>query len=207
MMTNRRGTQIGDAAVDRCWWCGSDPQYIQYHDREWGVPVADDTRLFEKVCLEGFQAGLSWLTILRKRDSFREAFDGFDPQRVCRFDQAKVDQLVNNASIVRHRGKIRSAINNAARAIEVGEEFGSLATFLWSFEPKHHRSPKLRSDVNAITEESTNLSKALKKRGWTFVGPTTCFAMMQAMGMVNDHLRTCYCWERIEDARKTFVRP
>ncbi len=198
--------------VRRCWWCGTDPGYIAYHDHEWGMPVGDDRRLYEKMCLEGFQAGLSWLTILRKREAFRDAFDDFDMHRVAKFTEADVVRLLTNAGIVRHGGKIRSTINNAARAIETAEEFGSLAAFFWQFEPK--RSPKFanRSDVPAVTEESTRLSKALKQRGWTFVGPTTCYALMQSMGMVNDHLCAsvklrCNDWQRVDQARKAFVRP
>ncbi len=198
---------LGDDGVHRCAWCARDSQYVRYHDTEWGMPIDDDIRLFEKICLEGFQSGLSWLTILRKRESFREAFDGFDPDRVRQFDSIKVDQLVGNAGIIRHRGKIRSTIQNATRAMETAAEFGSLAKFLWSFEPKRHRSPKVHSDIPAITHESTQLSKSLKKRGWTFVGPTTCYAMMQAMGIVNDHLVTCDRWAIVEAARDSFTRP
>lgn len=203
---------VDDDGVRRCWWCGVDPDYVAYHDDEWGMPVGDDTRLFEKMCLEGFQAGLSWLTILRKRDNFREAFDDFDMHRVAKFTEADVTRLLSNAGIIRHAGKIRSTINNAARAIETAEEFGSLAAFFWQFEPERARRLATRSEVPAITDESTLLSKTLKKRGWTFVGPTTCYALMQAMGMVNDHLNAspkvrCNAWSRADAARQAFVRP
>ncbi len=165
--------------------------YVRYHDEEWGRPVHDDTRLFEKICLEGFQAGLSWLTILRKRDAFREAFASFEIERVAKFSKRDVDKLVLDAAIVRHRGKIESTINNAHRAIELASEKGSLAEYFWEFQPR--KSPKLRSkaDVVATTDESTRLSKDLKRRGWSFVGPTTCYAFMQSMGMVNDHIVGC----------------
>ncbi len=180
-----------ETGVRRCWWCGQDPEYVRYHDEEWGRPVRDDTRLFEKICLEGFQAGLSWLTILRKRDSFREAFANFEIERVAKFTQRDVDKLVLNAGIVRHRGKIESTINNAKQAIELANEKGSLAEYFWEFEPR--KSPKLRSksDIVATTAESTQMSKDLKRRGWSFVGPTTCYAFMQSMGMVNDHILGC----------------
>ncbi len=177
--------------IHRCWWCGNDEAYVRYHDQEWGIPVHDDARLFEKLCLEGFQAGLSWLTILRKRDSFREAFSDFDIERVARFSSSDVDRLLENAGIVRHRGKIESTINNAARAIALAEEQGSLADYFWKFEPK--KSPKIRcrADVVATTPESVSLSKDLKRQGWSFVGPTTCYAFMQSMGIVNDHVVGC----------------
>ncbi|TWU56897.1 DNA-3-methyladenine glycosylase 1 [Rubripirellula tenax] len=206
-MSNDEDLLLGSDSVNRCWWCGSNPEYVQYHDEEWGMPIDDDTRLFEKMCLEGFQSGLSWLTILKKRNSFRTAFDGFNFQKVVHFDQTDVDRLMANASIVRHRGKIQSTINNAGRAIEMVAEFGSLATFFWSFEAKRHTSPKTRADVVPMTDESTRMSKEMKRRGWTFVGPTTCYAMMQSMGIVNDHLRRCHHWKVVQDARKAFVRP
>ena len=198
---------LTDQGVRRCWWCGVDPLYCDYHDNEWGMPVDNDQRLFEKMCLEGFQAGLSWLTILKKREGFRRCFRQFDFEKVARFRPATVDKLLQDASIVRHRGKIESTINNAKRAIEVVDEFGSLAKFFWQFEPKRSRVYRSRNKIPAITEESTALSKALKQRGWSFVGPTTCYALMQAMGMVNDHIRTCDAWERIDQARNEFERP
>jgi DNA-3-methyladenine glycosylase I len=182
--------------VTRCWWPGEDPLYIAYHDKEWGRPVRDDTRLFEKVCLEGFQSGLSWITILRKRDNFRAAFDGFDPARVARFTQRDVQRLLKDAGIVRHRGKIESTINNAKRALELREEFGSLAKYFWQWRPDERSRPRrLTRDVlktMATTPESVAMSKDLRTRGWTFVGPTTSYAFMQAMGLVNDHVEGCF---------------
>ena len=171
----------------RCAWCQATPAYQQYHDQEWGVAETDDRQLFEKLCLEGFQAGLSWLTILNKREGFRRAFAQFDIDKVARFDEGDIERLVLDAGIVRHRGKIASTINNARRAIEMRDEFGSLAAYLWRFEP----DPKARTQDMPIAPEATALSKDLKKRGWTFVGPTTMYAFMQAMGMVNDHLQGC----------------
>ena len=200
----------GDGAL-RCAWPGSDDLYLRYHDNEWGKPVADDFRLFEKICLEGFQSGLSWLTILRKRENFRNAFAGFDFNRVAKFREADVERLLQDSGIIRHRGKIESTINNANRARELVKEAGSLAAFFWSFEPKPHERPKLinRAAVMAMpkTEVSTLISKELKKRGWSFVGPTTVYAFMQAMGMVNDHLEGCVCRAIVEAERKRFKRP
>jgi len=191
-----RGLVTGEDGAPRCWWGAGSPDYAAYHDREWGFPVTDETRLFEKICLEGFQAGLSWLTILRKRDNFREAFDGFDFNRVARFTPRRVDRLLTNAGIVRHRGKIESTINNARRAIEMAEECGSLAPFFWQFEPAPASRPSVltRSALVKVTmsDESKALSRELKKRGWSFVGPTTMYAFMQAMGLVNDHLDGCH---------------
>lgn len=188
----------------RCRWPGSDAQYIRYHDEEWGRPVADDIRLFEKISLEGFQAGLSWLTILRKRDNFRAAFAGFDPVRVAAFSAADIDRLVEDKGIIRHRGKIASVVNNAARVLDVQKEFGSLARFLWRYEPKE--------DDPAFTPRSTSpeavaLSKDLRRRGFSFVGPTTVYALMQAMGMVNDHGEECFCRAECHAARLKFIRP
>ena len=198
---------VGSDGLQRCWWCGDDDQYIDYHDSEWGKPVADDRRLYEKICLEGFQAGLSWITILRKRSAFRSAFCEFDMERVAGFSSARVDQLMLDAQIVRHRGKIESTINNAQRAIELSDEFGSLAHFLWRFEPAKSKVLEQRSQMVAHRPESTALSKELKKRGWSFVGPTTCYSLMQAMGMVNDHLRDCHQWKVIDELRSGFARP
>ncbi len=197
----------GADGLKRCWWCGEDEQYIQYHDTEWGRPVADDQRLYEKICLEGFQAGLSWLTILRKRAAFRAAFDNFDIERVAVFSSRRVERLMLDARIVRHRGKIESTINNARRAIELMDEFGSLASFFWRFEPAKTEVLLRRKQMVAHRPESTALSKELKKRGWSFVGPTTCYSLMQAMGMVNDHLRDCHQWNVIEQLRSEFTRP
>lgn len=191
----------------RCWWCGVDAEYIAYHDNEWGMPVDDDQRLFEKICLEGFQAGLSWLTILRKREAFRQAFQSFEFRKVSRFSEKRIEKLVQNAAIIRHRGKIKSTVNNAKRAIEMVETHGSLAKFFWDFEPVKSPIVRKQNQVAAITPESTQMAKQLKKSGWTFVGPTTCYAFMQSMGMVNDHLRQCDCWHQVDDARKRFVRP
>ena len=197
--------------MKRCWWPGEDDLYINYHDLEWGRPVTDDRRLFEKICLEGFQSGLSWLTILRKRENFRNAFKGFDPAAVAKFGARDVQRLLKDAGIVRHRGKIESTINNAKRALELIEEKGSLAAYFWSWEPDANSRPKKLSREAlmkmAMTEQSIALSKDLKKRGWTFVGPTTCYAFMQAMGLVNDHIHDCYVRAEIERARKAFLRP
>jgi DNA-3-methyladenine glycosylase I len=197
--------------MKRCWWPGEDELYIRYHDREWGRPVTDDRRLFEKICLEGFQSGLSWITILRKRDNFRRAFRDFDPAAVSRFGARDVQRLLKDAGIVRHRGKIESTINNAKRALELIEEQGSLAAYFWSWEPDPKQRPRKLSREALMkmptTEQSAALSKDLKKRGWTFVGPTTCYAFMQAMGLVNDHVHDCYVRTEIEAARKRFKRP
>ena len=198
---------IGSDGVRRCWWCGADPLYVLYHDTEWGRPVTDDQRLFEKMCLEGFQAGLSWLTILRKRDAFRSAFRNFDIQRVARFTPNKVEKLLLDAQIVRHRGKIESTINNAKRTMELVDEFGSLASFFWQFEPDEPSVLQRRDQMTANRPESVAMSKELKKRGWSFVGPTTCYSLMQAMGMVNDHLRDCHHWKIVDRARASFARP
>lgn len=195
----------------RCAWHANLDDYLRYHDEEWGRPMADDVRLFEKICLEGFQSGLSWLTILRKRENFRAAFAGFDFEKVARFGEADVDRLLADAGIVRHRGKIVSTINNAARAIELRDEFGSLAAYFWSHEPGPEERPAAVDHAhlvaNPTTDVSKRVSKDLKKRGWTFVGPTTVYAFMQAMGLVNDHLEGCFRRAEIEAERKTFERP
>lgn len=195
----------------RCPWAGSDPLYQRYHDTEWGFPVTDDTRLFEKLCLEGFQSGLSWLTILRKRENFRAAFAGFDIDKVAAFDEPDIDRLLADAGIVRHRGKIVSTINNARRAQALRAEFGSLAAYFWRFEPKPEDRPTdLTWDAlraMATTPASTALSKDLKKRGFSFVGPTTCYAFMQAMGLVNDHIADCHCRPVVEQQRAELIRP
>ena len=197
--------------MKRCWWPGEDELYVAYHDREWGRPVVDDHRLFEKICLEGFQSGLSWITILRKRENFRKAFKGFDPAVVARFGARDVQRLVKDAGIIRHRGKIESTINNARRALELIDEQGSLAAYFWSWEPAAGTRPKkiTREAIRqmSITEQSTALSKDLKKRGWTFVGPTTCYAFMQAMGLVNDHVDDCFARVEVERARRQLTRP
>ena len=185
------GILIGDDGTPRCWWAGSDPLYRSYHDVEWGFPVRDDTRLFEKLCLEGFQAGLAWITILRKRENFRAAFAGFDMPTVASFGTDDVERLLGDASIVRHRGKIESTINNAARALDLAEEFGSLSDYVWQHVEPPRPVPVSMGDLPSKTDVSTAFSKDLKQRGWSFVGPTTAYAFMQAMGLVNDHLMGC----------------
>ena len=205
------GLARGDDGVTRCWWPGAHLDYQRYHDDEWGLPVADDRRILEKLCLEGFQSGLSWLTILRKRPRFREVFHGFDPAKVAAMGPADVDRLVADPGIIRHRGKIESTLNNARRACEVIEREGSLARFIWRFEPPPaERPPELTHAAllaTAQTPSSRALSKALKRAGWSFVGPTTCYAFMQAIGLVNDHLHGCDARPRVEAARAAFARP
>lgn len=187
----------------RCWWCGNDPLYVRYHDTEWGLPVRNDQRIYEKICLEGFQAGLSWITILRKREAFRQRFANFEFTKVAHFNPDQVAKLVTDAAIIRHRKKIESAINNAQRAIEMVDTEGSITDFVWQFQPRRSVIRKTKEQIPALTDESTALSKELKRRGWSFVGPTTCYAMMQSLGMVNDHLRSCQWWETVEQKRKT----
>lgn len=189
---------VDDDGFARCSWGTSTPDYATYHDTEWGFGVTDDTRLFEKLCLEGFQAGLSWLTILRKRDNFRDAFDGFDLETVAGYGERDIERLLGDAGIVRHQGKIRSTINNATRAIELIERHGSIAEFFW---PHATFTDQPVLDVPAITETSTMLSKQLKQMGWSFVGPTTMYAFMQAMGLVNDHIEGCTVRDTAEQAR------
>ena len=196
--------QQDDSGRSRCAWCGNDPLYVAYHDQEWGYPVADDQRLFEKICLEGFQAGLSWITILRKRAAFRRAFCDFDFDRVARFNTRSVNRLLRDARIVRHRGKIESTIQNARRAVEMVEQEGSLAAFFWRFEPRPKPQP---NPAAASTPASVDLSRVLKERGWTFVGPTTAYAFMQAMGLVNDHLPGCHVRKQVATARRRFRPP
>jgi len=207
----KAGIIVGEDGRGRCAWHGGLEDYRRYHDEEWGRPVTDDIRLFEKICLEGFQSGLSWLTILRKRENFRAAFAGFDFVEVAQFGEADIARCLADAGIIRHRGKIVSTINNAARAVELRDEFGSLAKFFWSFEPGPHLRPAVMDlstlRANPTTPVSVQLSKALKKRGWTFVGPTTVYAFMQAMGMVNDHLDGCFCQPEVELLRREFRRP
>jgi len=200
----------GDDGQVRCNWHDEKPDYRDYHDNEWGMPQDCDQRLFEKICLEGFQSGLSWLTILRKRENFRAAFADFDFYKVAEFDEDDIERLVNDAGIIRHRGKIKSTINNAACAIEMVQAEGSLGKWFWSWEPKAEDRPSIVTKEVAMTpnnDVSTRLSKELKKRGWSFVGPTTCYAFMQAMGMINDHIEGCFCREKVEQARNEFVRP
>jgi DNA-3-methyladenine glycosylase I len=202
---------IEDAGTARCWWCGNHADYRLYHDQEWGFPVDDDIRLFEKMSLEGFQSGLSWLTVLRKRENFRKAFRGFDWKAVARFDEAEVEQLLQDSGIVRHRGKIEAVIHNARLMPELVTEYGSFAKFVWEFEPAPGQRPE-RVDYDTLvtlvqTPESKALAKALRKRGFRFFGPTTAYAFMQSMGLVNDHLEGCTVRDRVEAARRDFRRP
>jgi len=189
----------------RCSWCSAAPEFFDYHDKEWGFPVADDYRLFEKLCLESFQSGLSWRTILAKRENFRAAFRNFDFDKIARFTQKDIDRLLNDEGIVRHRGKIEAVINNAKCAKELIKQEGSLAAFFWRYEPdkKNLAEPQTVSTC----EESVSLSKDLKKKGWKFIGPTTVYAFMQAMGIINDHARSCTSRPKVENARKKFKRP
>ena len=198
-------TILGPDNKPRCGWCGTVPEFIPYHDAEWGFPVDDDIRLFEKLCLESFQSGLSWRTILAKRENFRSAFDGFDYNKVAAFTQTDIDRLLQDAGIVRHRGKIEAVINNANRAQELVEQEGSLAAYFWRHEP----DPATLGEPQSVSTsaESIALSKDLKKRGWKFVGPTTVFAFMQAMGMINDHVTDCVMRSESDSARQRFTRP
>ena len=205
------GLFADDSGVCRCTWCEATPLYRAYHDTEWGFPVADDRRLFEKICLEGFQSGLSWLTILNKREGFRRGFANFEVDKLARFGEKDIERLVGDAGIVRHRGKIVSAINNAHRAMDLRDEFGSLAAYFWRHEPDARSRPKrvTRKALLAMTTsaESVAISKDLKKRGWSFVGPTTVYAFMQAMGLVNDHIEGCHVREAALAARARFNVP
>lgn len=196
---------MGADGKARCAWCDSAPEFNAYHDTEWGFPVTDDIRLFEKICLEGFQSGLSWRTILAKRENFRAAFAGFDFHKVAQFGEADVERLLTDAGIVRHRGKIEASINNAKRACEMVKAEGSLAAYFWRFEPDtaEIETPQTMS----TSSTSVALSKDLKKRGWKFVGPTTVFAFMQAMGLINDHAEGCYLRPQIDEIRKSLIRP
>jgi len=201
----------GADSLHRCWW-GTEPEiYRDYHDHEWGRPVGDDHRLFEKLCLEGFQSGLSWLTILRKRDRFREVFAGFDFARVASFGPSDVERLLQDPGIIRHRGKIEATIRNARCAVALAEEAGSLAAHFWRFEPGPGERPERfdRETLAALgpSPAAVSLSRDLKRRGWSFVGPTTCYAFMQAMGLVNDHVEGCHARDPVEQARSQFPRP
>lgn len=199
---------VNDNERIRCPWAtGGDPLYTGYHDDEWGRPVIDDIALFEKLCLEGFQAGLSWITILRKRPAFRAAFAGFDPAAIATFDDDDIARLLGDAGIVRHRGKISATINNAQRYRELSEEFGSLAAYAWTYEPAISAAPRELTQLPSITPESTEMSRDLKRRGWRFVGPTTVYAFMQAMGLVNDHLQACWARPACEAERSALQRP
>ena len=206
-----QGLVEGPDGALRCAWHGNQADYLHYHDHEWGRPVADDRRLFEKLCLEGFQSGLSWLTILRKRENFRQAFHAFDFEKLAAYGEWHVDLHLQNAGIIRHRGKIASVFNNARRAVAMCEEHGSLARWFWSFEPGRDERPE-RVDrafvmANPTTDVSTRISRELKAQGWTFVGPTTVYAFMQAMGLVNDHVEGCICRPVVELERDQFKRP
>jgi DNA-3-methyladenine glycosylase I len=196
-------TIVGPDGKARCRWSGAAPEFLGYHDTEWGFPVGDDQRLFEKLCLEGFQSGLSWRTILAKRENFRAAFHGFDFDRIARFTERDVARLLKDAGIIRHRGKIEAAINNARRARELVKREGSLAGFLWRYEPE----PLAKPQIASTSAQSIALSKELKKQGWAFVGPTTVYAFMQAMGLINDHVEACVIRAKVERARKSFKRP
>jgi DNA-3-methyladenine glycosylase I len=205
------GIAVGEDGVARCWWAGADPLYRTYHDDEWGRPVADDHQIFEKLCLEGFQSGLSWLTILRKRDNFRRAFRGFDPAQIAAFDTSDVERLMGDAGIVRNRAKIEATINNARRYAELSDELGGLAAYLWSYEPDAASRPATLDHAalmgTSVSAESVAMSKDLRRRGWAFVGPTTAYAAMEAMGIVNDHLTGCHVRDAVEAERASFVRP
>jgi DNA-3-methyladenine glycosylase I len=202
---------MDEAASSRCAWAGTESIYVDYHDVEWGRPVTEDNRLFEKLCLEGFQSGLSWLTILRKRERFREVFHGFEIARVAAMEEADVERLLQDPGIIRHRGKITSTINNARHALAIQRDFGSLAAYVWRFEPAasdrpSKLTPEALRDLSQ-SDASRAFSKDLRKRGFSFVGPTTCYAFMQAMGLVNDHVEGCFCRDEVETLRQRLVRP
>ena len=211
MSVEGAGLFEGEDGAWRCRWCAATPVYQAYHDSEWGFPVTDDRRLFEKLCLEGFEAGLSWLTILNKREAFRRGFADFDAEQMARFGPKDVERLLADAGIVRHRGKIESAINNAHRVIELRREFGSLAAYAWRFEPDPASRPKRITHAalqsSTTSAESIAMSKDLKKRGWSFVGPTTVYAFMQAMGLVNDHIEGCHARDLALKARAKLKVP
>ena len=209
--TTPDGLILGAGQLARCWWCGTSPLYVDYHDEEWGRPVRDDRRLFEKLCLEAFQSGLSWNTILVKRENFRAAFDNFEMAEMARYDEGEIERLLGDAGIVRHRGKIEAVLHNAKAALELIAAEGSLAKFVWAFEPPTSERPQRLDRASlgnlAKTPSSIALAKALKGRGWKFVGPTTAYAFMQSMGLVNDHLAGCHARDEIEAEREHFVRP
>jgi DNA-3-methyladenine glycosylase I len=211
MEPGRDGVAPGADGKLRCWWCVGDPLYEAYHDREWGRPVADDRAIFEKLSLEGFQSGLSWLIILRKREGFRKAFRNFDVKALSRFDERSVDRLMQDAAIVRNRAKISATLNNAKRCLELVKEVGSLASHVWSFEPDRSSRPA-PLDWTTLTQlplnaEAKALSKDLKKRGWSFVGPTNVYSAMESLGLVNDHVEKCYARKDVERQRARFARP
>lgn len=198
-------TVVGADKKPRCRWCAAAPEFFDYHDKEWGYPVDNDIRLFEKLCLESFQSGLSWRTILAKRENFRTAFHGFDFEKIANYKNKDIERLLKDEGIVRHRGKIQAVINNAQRAIELVKEEGSLAAYFWSFEPDDETKIEPQSASTSI--ESMALAKDLKKKGWKFVGPTTIYAFLQAMGLINDHVEGCIIRSKVESARKKFKRP
>ncbi len=198
-------TVVGADGKPRCRWCAAAPEFFDYHDKEWGYPVNDDIRLFEKLCLESFQSGLSWRTILAKRENFREAFHGFDFEKMAKFKEKDIERLLKDEGIVRHRGKIKAVINNAQRAIELVKEEGSLAAYFWSFEPD--KNDQVEPQSASTSNESVALAKALKKKGWKFVGPTTVYAFLQAMGLINDHVEGCIIRSKVESTRDKFNRP
>ena len=196
---------VGSDGCPRCRWTGSAPEFLDYHDLEWGFPVDDDIRLFEKLCLESFQSGLSWRTILSKREGFRAAFDAFDFNKIAEYGESEIERLMSNAEIVRHKGKIAAVINNAARATEMVETEGSLATFFWRFEPSNEKVGAPQSQSTSDT--SIILAQELKRRGWKFLGPTTVYAFMQAMGLINDHVEGCFKRSEVDEVRRKFQRP
>jgi DNA-3-methyladenine glycosylase I len=198
-------TVKGPDGQPRCRWCSATPDFLHYHDTEWGFPVDDDKRLFEKLCLESFQSGLSWRTILNKRENFRKAFHQFDYNKLAHFSEKNIEELLGNKGIVRHRGKIEAVINNAQRLKELIDKEGSLSAFVWRFAPKDNQVRIAQSA--SISQESISLAKELKKRGWKFVGPTTVYAFMQAMGLFNDHVEGCITKDKVESARKDFEKP
>jgi len=198
-------TIVGPDGKPRCHWCGAAPDFLDYHDNEWGFPVVDDVRLFEKLCLESFQSGLSWRTILAKRENFRAAFHNFDFNKIARFTERDVKRLLKDEGIIRHRGKIEAVINNAQRTRELVKREGSLAAFIWRYEPD--KKQLVEPQTASTSEQSLALSKDLKKLGWKFVGPTTVYAFMQAMGLINDHVHDCLIRRKVERARQSFKRP
>ena len=205
-MSKHKALFVGDDGKSRCSWCTGDSEYLRYHDEEWGMPVVDDRLIFEKICLEGFQSGLSWLTILRKRPAFRLAFKNFEPAVVAKFTNRDIERLLKNAGIVRHRGKIEATIQNAKMTLQLQSEFGSLARFMWSFCPENQtkrssKAPRSPRDIRSQTPESEELSKSLRKLGFNFVGATTMYAAMQSLGVVNDHYLGCSQRENCETAR------
>ena len=205
-MSKHKALFVGDDAKSRCSWCAGDSEYLRYHDTEWGMPVVDDKLIYEKICLEGFQSGLSWLTILRKRPAFRLAFKNFEPAVVAKFTNRDIERLLKNTGIVRHRGKIEATIQNAKMTLQLQSEFGSLARFIWIFCPENQtkrssKAPRSPRDIRSHTAESEELSKSLRKLGFNFVGATTMYAAMQSLGVVNDHYLGCSQRENCETAR------